>query len=150
MVILVAVVVVVVVLCCGAGCALSGGPGQAGESIESIAPRRGAPELSPFSFSITNLDDFSPAFSALVVFPPAKSYGKVSRSQTATETSSRQLVTTACHKMPELYWSAHHLVAAQPACAPDGALCVCTSLAHEIRGSQPLLFLKLACACQQE
>ena len=92
MVILVAVVVVVVVLCCGAGCALSGGPGQAGESIESIAPRRGAPELSHFSFSITNLDDFSPAFSALVVFSPAKSYGKVSRSQTATETSSRQLV----------------------------------------------------------
>ena len=59
-------------------------------------------------------------------------------------------LTTACHKMPELYWSSYHSVAARPACAPDGALCVCTSLAHEIRGSQPFLLLKLACACQPE
>ena len=57
---------------------------------------------------------------------------------------------TACHKMPELYWSTYHPVAVRPACAPDGALCVCISLAHEIRGSQPFHLLKLACACQPE
>ena len=40
-----------------------------------------------------------------------------------------------------------HMFKATNCCGPDVCVCVCTSLAHEIRGSQPFDLLKHVCTC---
>ena len=63
-----------------------GGRGGWGGGREVYCTLLGGAQFSHFRLSKITLDDFAPAFSALVVFSPAKSHVKASEFQTAAET----------------------------------------------------------------